>query len=458
MPFSSVSSKQLPHQNQSFDSPPLAIDTLIDARWIVPVEPANCVLENHSLAIQDGRILAILPQTEARKRFYAHDHVQLNQHLLIPGLINLHCHAAMTLLRGYADDLPLMEWLTQHIWPAETRFVSEQFVEDGSLLAGAEMLRGGITCVNDMYFYPQATARAMQRLGMRVALGLLSIDLPTRYASDAEDYLNKGLATRDLLRDKPLISFCLAPHAAYSSSDASLKQIQVLAHQLDLPIHIHLHETRQEIHDSLQQYGLRPLQRLQQLDLLDPHLLAVHAVHLEASEIALMAKHGVSVAHCPTSNLKLASGIAPVAALRAAGVRVGLGTDGAASNNRLDLLKEMNLAALLAKAVSTDARVLNAHEILHMATLAGAQALGLDQEIGSLRPGKAADLCAIRLDETLLQPCYEPLSHLVHVVDRHAVSHVWVAGEKRVENGTLPGLENRELLDIATMWQSRMLQ
>lgn len=451
-------SKQTSSLDEALKQPMQNIDTLIDARWIIPVEPIGCVLENHSLAIKDGRILAILPQAEAKRRYHAIEHVHLDQHLLIPGLVNLHCHAAMALLRGYADDLPLMEWLTQHIWPAETRFVSEQFVEDGSLLAGAEMLRGGITCVNDMYFYPQATARAMQRLGMRAALGLLTMDLPTSYASDADDYLSKGLATRDLLRNESLFSFCLAPHSAYSTSDAGLKQIRTLAHQLDLPIHMHLHETRQEIDDSLQQHGMRPLQRLQELGLLDPHLLAVHAVHLDANEIELMARHGVSVAHCPTSNLKLASGIAPVAALRAAGVRVGLGTDGAASNNRLSLLQEMNLAALLAKGVSADARVLHAHEVLHMATLAGAEALGLDQEIGSLLPGKAADLCAIRLDEALLQPCYEPLSHLIYVVDRHAVSHVWVAGEKRVENGTLPGLDNRVLLDIATMWQSRMLK
>ena len=432
------------------------IDLLIEARWIIPIEPCDTTLEHHALAVDGGRILALLPAAEARTRYQPRRLVSLEQHLLLPGLVNLHTHAAMTLLRGYADDLNLMDWLGQRIWPAERRHVDAAFVRDGTLLAAAEMLRGGITCFNDMYFYPEAAAAAALQLGMRAALGMVVIEFPSAYAADADDYLAKGLAARDSLRDEALISFCMAPHAPYTVSDSSLERIMTLANQLDLPIHMHLHETQTEISDSLKQFGLRPLARLQRMGFLGPNLIAVHAVHLEADEIALLAEQGCSVAHCPTSNMKLASGIAPVAALRRQGVRVGLGSDGAASNNRLDLLREMHQAALLAKVASGDATVLDAHQVLRMATLDGAAALGLDHRIGSLRPGKEADLCALRLDDSLLAPCYNPASHLVYAAGREQVSHVWVAGEERVSDGQLCACDSAGLLDIAHSWHNAL--
>jgi 5-methylthioadenosine/S-adenosylhomocysteine deaminase len=435
---------------------PLSIDTLIEARWIIPIEPHGLTLENHAVAIQGGRILAVLPTEEARQRYRARQTVSLPQHVLLPGLVNLHTHAAMTLLRGYADDIELMDWLNKKIWPAEARHVSPKFVHDGTLLACAEMLRGGITCFSDMYFYPEAAAAAALRLGMRAALGILTIEFPTAYAADADDYLTKGLATRDVLRDEPLISFCMAPHAPYTVSDRSFERIATLAAQLDLPIHVHIHETRDEIKESLKQYGIRPLERLYRLGLLGPNLIAVHAVHLEPGEIFLLAEQGCSVAHCPTSNMKLSSGIAPISAMARQGVRIGLGSDGAASNNRLDLFREMNHAALLAKVASGDATSLDSHSVLRMATLDGATALGLEQRIGSLVAGKLADLCAVRLDDSSLQPCYEPASHLVHVAGREHVSHVWVAGEERVINATLKGLESAELLDLANFWHNKL--
>jgi 5-methylthioadenosine/S-adenosylhomocysteine deaminase len=400
----------------------------------VPVEPAGRVLEGHTVVVGAGRIEAILPP-EAQHPDCAL--VDLPEHILIPGLVNAHTHAAMSLMRGLADDLPLMRWLEEHIWPAERQHVSAAMVRDGTLLACAEMLRGGITCFNEMYFFPEAALEAALAAGMRVAVGIIVIDLPTAYASDPDDYLRKGLALRDAQRDQPLASFCLAPHAPYTVSDATFRQVVMLAAELDLPVHLHLHETEDEIERSVKEHGVRPIERMRRLGILGPGLIAVHAVHLDKSEIALLASHACSVAHCPSSNLKLASGFAPVEALRKAGVNVCLGTDGAASNNRLDLLQEMRTAALLAKAVARDAQALPAHAALRAATLAGAQALGLGGVTGSIEPGKAADLTAIALRGPELTPCYDPVSHLVYAAGREHVTHVWVNGELRVRDGEL---------------------
>lgn len=432
------------------------IDLLIEARWIVPVEPENVVLENHAVAVDRGLIVAVLPQAEAAARFAPRKTKRLTQHALIPGLVNLHAHAAMSLLRGLADDLPLMDWLQKHIWPAEAKHVSPQFVRDGTLLACAEMLRGGITCFNDMYFFPQAAAEAALACGMRAAIGLVVMEFPNAYAADADDYLAKGLAVRDELQGAPLLSFCLAPHAPYTVSDRSFGKVLTLAEQLDLPIHVHLHETAQEVDESVQNFGMRPIERLHRLGLLSPGLIAVHTVHLNAQEIALFAEHGCSVAHCPSSNLKLASGIAPISELAGQGVNIGLGTDGAASNNRLDLLQEMRLAALLAKGTSGRADAIDAHQALRMATLNGARALGLDATIGSIVPGKAADLCAVNFDDIDLAPCYEPVSHLVYSVGREHISDVWVAGKMRVENRRLLENDEIELIKLAALWQNKV--
>jgi 5-methylthioadenosine/S-adenosylhomocysteine deaminase len=363
----------------------------------------------------------------------------------------------MSLLRGIADDLPLMDWLKTRIWPAEAKHISAAFVRDGTLLACAEMLRGGVTCFNDMYFYPEAAAEASRSLGMRTVLGMVVIEFPTAYAVDADDYLAKGLAVRDRLRGEPLLSFCMAPHAPYTVADKTFERIATLAAQLDLPIHLHVHETREEIEQSLAQHGERPLARLHRLDLLGPNLIGVHAVHLDEGDMSLLAENNCSLAHCPTSNMKLASGIAPVAQLSKRGIRVGLGTDGAASNNRLDLFQEMRHAGLLAKVASADASVLDAHTLLRMATLNGAAALGLDSRVGSILPGKAADLCAIRLDSVETSPCFCPASHLIYAAGREHVSHVWVDGIQQVENGVLPRCDTGQLLDAVNLWQNKLI-
>jgi 5-methylthioadenosine/S-adenosylhomocysteine deaminase len=430
-------------------------DTLILAGHVVPVEPRG-VLADHGVAVSEGRIVAVMPRAEALSRFKDAKVVDLPHHALIPGLVNLHCHAAMSLMRGLADDTPLMSWLQDHVWPAEAKHVNDAFVHDGSLLAMAEMLRAGVTCVNDMYFFPEATARAALRAGMRTSLGMIAIEFPTAYAADAHGYLQKGLATRDAYRGEPLLSFCLAPHAPYTVGDETMKRIAVLADELDLPIHCHVHETAGEIEQGVAQHGVRPFERLRRLGVVGPHLIAVHSVHLDEQELDVMAREGVSVAHCPSSNLKLASGIAPVAAMRARGIRVGVGTDGAASNNRLDVMTEMRTAALLAKGASGNAAVVPAAEALEMATLEPARALGLESRIGSIAPGKAADLAAIDLSSLETLPCFDVVSHLAYVAGREHVTHVWVEGRARVTDGALVGLDAGDLADKARWWQGRI--
>ncbi len=425
-------------------------------RWLIPVEPAGRVLTDHAVAVRDGKIEAVLPAADARQRFADYAAVDLADHALIPGLVNAHTHAAMSLMRGLADDLPLMRWLQEHIWPAEKKHVSPEFVRDGTLLACAEMLRGGITCFNDMYFFPAAAVESALAAGMRSAHGIIVIEFASAYAADPADYLRKGLELRDRYRDESLVSFCFAPHAPYTVSDASFRQIATLAAELDLPVHVHVHETEHEIQASLAEHGVRPLERLRRLNLLAPNLIAVHAVHLTPEEIALLAHHGASVVHCPSSNLKLASGFAPIAQLAAAGVNVALGTDGAASNNRLDSFEEMRLAALLAKAVAGDAQAMPAHAALRAATLGGAQALGLADRIGSIAVDKAADLAAVAMRGPDLAPCYDPLSHLVYAAGREHVTHVWVAGELRVAEGKLLSPAFSRLDTQWRLWQNSL--
>lgn len=434
----------------------IEIDALIEAKWIIPVEPAEVVLSQHAIAIDNGIIQAILPQSEAKYRYSPQETLSLNDHALIPGLVNLHTHAAMTLMRGFADDLPLMEWLNQHIWPIEHQLVDAQFVLDGTQLACAEMIKGGTTCFNDMYFFPESSAEAVILSGMRATIGMIVIDFPTNYAGDADDYLAKGLELRDKYHQHPLLSFCFAPHAPYTVSDQTFTNLLTYAEQLNTPIHTHLHETRDEIRINLESHGVRPIERMLQLGLLGPNLIAVHMVHLTEHEIKLVHQYGCHVAHCPSSNMKLASGFAPIASLLEQGINVGLGTDGAASNNRLDMFEEMRQAALLAKAVSGKADALPAHQALRMATLNGANALGLGEITGSLAAGKAADITAVDFSDLNLAPCYDPVSHLIYTASREQVSHVWVNGRMLLQDKELTTLNKFELQYRTAFWQERI--
>jgi 5-methylthioadenosine/S-adenosylhomocysteine deaminase len=430
--------------------------TLFLPRWLVPVEPAGAVLTDHALAVADGCILDCLPRADALVKYPAAARVELADHVLLPGLVNLHCHAAMALMRGLADDLALMTWLNEHIWPREGAHVDEGFVFDGSRLAFAEALLSGTTTVNDMYFYPGAAARAALSLGCRTAIGINVIEFPTRYAADADDYIAKGLAVRSDFLGERLLSFTMAPHAPYTISDGTWRRMVTLADELDVPIHTHIHETATEVEDSLRLHRVRPLERLANLGVVNPRLISVHSVHYNAAEIDYLARHGAHVAHCPASNLKLASGIAPIARMLEAGINVGIGTDGAASNNRLDMFAEMRLAALLAKGASGDATVLSAHRALAAATMGGALALGLADKIGSLSPGKWADMIAVRLDSIATQPVFDPVSHLVYAAGREHVSHVWVGGDARVVDGALVGVDTADLLQRAHAWGARL--
>jgi len=432
------------------------IDTLIHARWIVPVEPDNRIYLHHSLAVDEGRVLGILPTDQARLTYSAAVEHDLDQHLLIPGLVNAHTHAAMSLLRGLADDLPLNEWLNNHIWPAESRWVNEEFVHDGCRLAMAEMLRGGTTCFNDMYFFPDVAARAASHCGMRACVGLIVIDFPTVWAQDADEYISRGLAVHDHYRGNPLIRTAFAPHAPYTVSDGPLERVRMLADELDIGIHMHVHETVEEIRTAVELAGARPLARLQELGLVSPALMAVHMTQLTPEEIDGYAGSGGHIVHCPESNMKLASGFCPVAELARAGVNIALGTDGPASNNDLDMIGEMRAAALLGKLVSGDASALPAHEVLRMATLNGALALGLGEQTGSLTPGKWADITAIHLDTIETQPLYDPVSQLVYACGRDQVTDVWVAGQHLLKERQLTTLDVHEILHRTRDWQARI--
>ena len=431
------------------------IDLRIDAGWIIPVEPPGA-LTGHAVIVDAGRIEAIVPARAADAAYVARTRVALPGHAVIPGLVNAHTHAAMTLFRGIADDVPLQAWLEQHIWPREARFVAPEFVYDGTRLAAAEMLKGGVTCFNDMYFHPEAAARACLELGIRAMLGIVVLDFPTPYAADPDAYLELGLAVRDAHKHVPTLAFSLAPHAPYTVADAAWEKIVMYARQLDLAIQTHIAETATEVAQSRERHGATPLARLHRLGATGPGFIAIHAVHLEPSDVELLATHGGHVVHCPISNMKLGNGIAPVPALRARGINVALGTDGAASNNRLDILGEMRMSSLLAKVASGDAAALPAHEALAMATLGGARALGMDAAIGSLRPGKHADMVAVDLSAADALPCYDPVSHIVHVAGRERVTDVWVGGERVVADRTLARCDEAALKARAHTWQERL--
>lgn len=434
-----------------------AIDTLIKARWVVPIEPRGAVLEHHALALSGGVIVDLLPNRQCEERFRATATIELPDHVLIPGLINAHTHAGMNLFRGLADDLPLMQWLQEHVWPAEHRWVNEEFTHDSTLLAIAEMIRGGVTCFNEMFYFPQIAIQTCNDAGMRACIGLIVLDFPTMYANGVEEYLDKGLATHDKFKDLSLITMSLAPHAPYTVSDEPLKRVRTYADELDIPVHMHVHETADEITRGLECQGTRPIARLAGLGLISPALNAVHMTQLQDDEIKRFASAGAHVIHCPESNLKLASGFCPVQGLLNAGVNVALGTDGAASNNDLDVLGEMRTAALLAKGIAQDATALPAEIALRMATINGAKALGLADRVGTLERGKAADITAIKLDELESMPFYNLTSQLVYATGRDKVCDVWIAGRQVLKQRKFTTIDEHRLKERVMLWNHRIL-
>ena len=427
----------------------------VSAPWVLPIEPAEPIADG-AVAIEEGRIAGVGTVEDIRTQFPDAEWEERPDHVLLPGLVNAHTHAAMNLLRGYADDLPLMSWLQDRIWPAEGRWVDPQFVADGTRLAAAEMLRGGVTCFNDMYFFPEQAIESARESGIRIVCGQVIVDGPTAYARNADEYIAKALHVVEQYSDSPGVHLTLAPHAPYTVSDDALVRVGELSEELDLSVHMHVHETADEVSQSVEQYGVRPISRLDRLGLINHRLIAVHAVHLNDDEIALFAERDVAGVHCPTSNLKLASGFARFSAWLAGGLRVGIGTDGVASNNRLDVLADTRLAGLLSKGLTGDAAVVPASVALHTATLGGARALGLGDVIGSLETGKSADLIAVDLSGNDLAPMYDVQSHLINCVGREDISDVWVAGRQVVAGHELLTDDTEELAHLARVWQQRV--
>ena len=437
-------------------SVPESCDLLIEAGFVVPIEPHAVVLEDHAVAVRDGVIVAVLPRAEARARFTARETVSRPEAALMPGLVNAHTHNPMTLLRGIADDLPLMVWLQQHIWPVEAAVIGPEFVADGTTLAIAEMLRGGTTCANENYFFPDVQAAIYKKHGFRALVGAPVIDFPTAWAKSDDEYFDRAGELHDQWRDDPLVGTAFAPHAPYTVSDVNFERVRMLADQLDIPVHLHTHETAQEIADSIRQHGQRPLARLDRLGLVNDRLIAVHMTQLTEGEIHLCAERGVSVVHCPESNLKLASGFCPACALQRAGVNLAIGTDGCASNNDLDMFSENRTAAILAKAVADDATALDAATTLRAATLGGARALGFGERIGSIEVGKQADLVCVDLSALETQPLHHVLSQLIYATGRHQVSDVWIAGKARLRQRELVDMDMAGLLANARQWRDRI--
>ena len=429
---------------------------IISASWIFTSNSEGQLLSDYSIVIENDKIIDLVPQDKVFDEYEANDTYQLTDHILIPGLINTHTHAAMSLFKGFADDLTLQDWLNDYIWPAEKEFINSSFVKDGSILALSEMIKSGVTTFNDMYFFPDATAEAVKELGVRSNIGLIVLDFPTNYATDPEDYLLKGFEFRDKWRNEELITTSIAPHAPYSVSDEAFTLINTYSEELSINIHTHLHETQWEIEDSIEKYGITPVQRLNNLGIIGPSLMAVHCVHLNDQDMATLAKNKVSIVHNPSSNMKLGSGIADIAKMLKQNLNISLGTDSSASNNRLDIMEEMRLAALLIKGSTKSPESFSANEAIKMATINGAKALGLESIIGSIEKNKKADLVAIDLNSIENQPIYNPLTTFVYSSSRSDVSYVWIDGEIKLKDKKLVKIDEERIIQLAKKWQRKL--
>ena len=435
----------------------MQVEKLLKPTWMIPVVPEGVVLKNHVLAVSEGRIAAIAPASEAGQ-FEARETVELPGEVLLPGLVNLHSHAAMNLLRGLGPDLCLQDWLQKKIWPAEGRCMGPEFVYEGSRLAGEEMVQSGVTCTNDHYFFPADAARGLTEAGMRCAVSAFLIGFPSAWAKTDDEYLKKAEEVIQQFRGNPRVHVTVAPHAPYTVGDESMRALAGLSERYGLPVHIHIHETAAEIRESMEKYGCRPIERLRRLGIVSSRLISVHSVHLNDEDIGTLARAGASVCHCPSSNLKLASGFAPVERIMKAGINLGIGTDGAASNDKLDMLAETRLAAMLAKAAAGDPTAAPVHKMLYAATMGGAKALGWDKEIGSLEVSKNADVFSVLLEEITSVPVLEPAAQLLYSAGRENITHVWIDGrlvvEKQQTIRSLSGMSRSRALSIAHKWQN----
>lgn len=431
-------------------------DQIIHAKWIITCEDKNKILENHALVVKNGLIKDILPSDAANKQYQSASTQEFSTHAITPGFINAHSHIGMNLFRGLADDLALMNWLQNHIWPAEKKWVSHEFVRDASMLAIAEMIRSGTVCFNDMYFFFQATAEAVEVSGVRGHIGITVIEFPTNWAQTTDEYFSKGLEFYEQYKKHPRVTTTLAPHAPYTVSDQSLLRVKEIAETHNLKINIHLHETADEVNQSLANVKKRPIKRLHDLQFLSPRVIAIHMTQINDEDLEILSKDKPNIAHCPESNMKLASGICPVETLKSRGLNVALGTDSVASNNDLDMISEMRSAAFLSKLSTLNPESLTAEEALKMATLNSAKALGIDHLTGSLTIGKSADFIAIDLNQLETQPLYHPLSQIVYSAGRNQVTDVWVCGKQLLKNRMLTTLDEKELIAKAHYWSEKI--
>ncbi|HTM63972.1 MAG TPA: TRZ/ATZ family hydrolase [Gammaproteobacteria bacterium] len=433
------------------------IDQLIHAKWIITCEDNNQILEDHAIAVKNGKIHSIVPGKDAEKKFDCTSTSTYSSHAIIPGLINSHTHLAMNVFRGLADDLELMDWLNNYIWPAEGKWVNQEMVSDASLMAMGEMIRCGTICFNDMYFFLDATAQAAERAGVRAHIGMTVIDVPTAWAKTTDEYFAKAIEFYQKYKNNPRVTPTLAPHSTYTVSIENLARVNELANEYDLKINIHLQESPSEIAMSMERHNERPLKRLNDIGMVSPRLIAVHMTQINDEDMAILKAKKPSLVHCPESNMKLNSGLSPVQKLLDAGINVALATDGAASNNDLDMIGEMRSAALLGKIIASDPKAISAETALKMATIHGARTLGIDDRTGSITPGKDADFIAIHLDEIETQPLYHPISQIVYASTRHQVTDVWAAGKHLLKNRELQTLDEKELIDKAKAWKRKIM-
>jgi 5-methylthioadenosine/S-adenosylhomocysteine deaminase len=410
-------------------------DLIVTAQYVVTMDAQQHLIRNGAVAIRGERIAAVGPRADIDRRFEAAQRMDKGDAIVMPGLINTHAHAAMSLFRGIADDMNLQDWLTKFIFPAEKKNVTPEFVRWGTRLACLEMLQGGITTYTDMYYFEDTVAAATREAGMRGVLGETVIGFPVSDAPNPAAALKLAEGFIRHYHNDPLIVPAIAPHAPYTNSDDTLKACRTLALRYNAPVLIHLSETRKENEDSLREHHMTPAQRLDSLGFFRGRTLVAHAVWVNDGDIAILKRTNTGVAHCPSSNMKLASGAAPVVKMLDRGVNVGLGTDGpAGSNNDFDLFEEMDLAAKLQKLTTMDPRALPARTAVAMATITGAKALGLEKEIGSLEPGKRADLIALRLDHAHAVPMYDVYSQLVYALKSSDVTDVVVNGRVVVKD------------------------
>jgi 5-methylthioadenosine/S-adenosylhomocysteine deaminase len=431
-------------------------DLIIRAGHILKMDAALAVIEDGAVAVADGKVLAVGSAQDILKRYSSGNVLGGPDTVAFPGLVNTHTHSPMVFFRGLADDIFLREWLEKHIWPAEKKWLSPQFVTDAVELACLEMLKAGITAFNDMYFYGNEIAAASRKMGMRAFVGAGIVDFATGTGAGAEDYFANAEALIRSWKGDELITPCIAPHSIYACGPDTLKKTKEISERFGVPIHIHLSETQWEVGQVKTLYNKRPVEYLDSIGFLDKTVLAAHCVWVDDREIRILGKKKVNVSHCMESNLKLASGFAPVTTMLAEGIKVTFGTDGAASNNDLNLLSEMSTTAKVHKALTSNPTVLDTRTVLLMATRWGAEALDLGRTVGSIEEGKDADIVIADLKKPHLTPMYDVYSHIVYSMNSADIDTVIIKGRVVVRNGDLTTADESEIMGKAVEWGKRI--